>query len=519
MNIGEWISRRAHFDSDRLFLKQGNFCCTMRVFDQRVNCTAHHLLALPIAKGDRVAVLMVNGSAFLEIFFACAKIGAILVPLNHQLTAPELQRMLIDCEPKILIYSSGFQSVIEQIKRDDTPIPCFLPHPEGSLAVADSFPIPPAEAAAGEPPLFWEVILSDPLLIIFTSGTTGSLKGAVLTHENFLFNAIHGLLGYGINADTISLVVAPLFHIGALAASAISVIYAGGILIIRDFDNPSEVLHLITQERVNYIFAVPVMFKMLTKAPAWAQADFSHVHFFMTGGAPMPVPLIRQYQLEKGVNFAQGYGMTETLRITALDLAHVESKAGSIGKEVFHTQVRIVDDENRDVATGAAGEIIVKGPTVFAGYWNNPEATAKVLADGWFHTGDLGRRDQEGFLSIVGRKTDLIICAGKNIYAAEVEQAIEALPQVAEVAVVGLPDESRGEITAALVVLHAAQEISAEALTADLKIHLAPYKIPKKVLFTGCLPRTGSGKIHKQQIRAAIAKEMLTIMEKGINEL
>lgn len=518
MNIGEWSSKRAHLYPNRLFLKQEDFCCTNRQFDQRVNRAAHAFLHMHVSKGDRVAVLMINGSAFLEIFFACAKIGAVLVPLNHQLAAPELQRIILDCQPKLLIYSIGFSAVVDQLRAADVPVAYSRPHPEGTFAAVKAFDEPPSEDANGEPMLTWEVALTDPAVIMFTSGTTGNLKGAVLTHDNFLFGAIHALLSYGLNPGTISLVVAPLFHIGALAASAAPVIYAGGTLILRPFDNPSEVLHLIAREKINYIFAVPVMFKMLTKAPAWAEADFSHVHFFMSGGAPMPVELIRQYQEEKSVHFAQGYGMTETQRITALELLDAERKAGSIGKEVFHTTVRLVNDDGREVQSGAAGEIIVKGPTVFAGYWNNPTATAEALRNGWFHTGDLGRRDEEGFLYIVGRKTDVIICSGENIYATEVEHAIEALPQVAEAAVVGMADNNRGEVAVALVVLKNDVMLSAEGLLAALKGRLAPYKIPKRVLFTKALPKTGSGKVHKQEIKATMASMVFATKECSIHE-
>ncbi|MDK9709111.1 MAG: AMP-binding protein [Desulforhopalus sp.] len=518
MNIGEWSSKRAHLYPQRTFLKQEDFCCTNRQFNERVNHAAHALLGLQVGMGDRVAVLMVNGSAFLEIFFACAKIGAVLVPLNHQLAAPELQRIVLTCRPKILLYSASFGAVVDELKATDTPVSCYLMHSEGTLEAATAFDGPPAEDAGGEPHISWEVALTDPVVIMFTSGTTGTLKGAVLTHQNFLFGAIHGLLSYGLNPGTISLVIAPLFHIGALAASAAPVIYAGGILILRPFDNPSEVLHLIEREKINYIFAVPVMFKMLTKAPAWADADFSHVHFFMSGGAPMPVELMRQYHTEKAVHFAQGYGMTETQRITALELIDAERKVGSIGKEVFHTTVRIVGDDGRDVPAGAAGEMIVKGPTIFAGYWDNPQATAEALRNGWFHTGDLGRRDEEGFLYIVGRKTDVIICSGENIYAAEVEHAIEALPQVSEAAVVGAPDANRGEIAVAFVVLKEAGAVSAEGLIAALKGQLAPYKIPKRVIFTEVLPKTGSGKVHKQEIKAKLLSQAFTSKECGIHE-
>jgi fatty-acyl-CoA synthase len=500
MNIGEWSTKRAQLYPHRLFLKQDNFRCTNLEFDRRVNHAAHGLLRLGLRKGDRVALLMVNGSAFLEFFFACAKIGAVLVPLNHQLTAPELVRISANCAPKIFVYSASFSSTVDHLRSSGPSTSIYLPHPEGTRAAADALGGHSAAGDDGQPQVAWETTPEDPLLIMFTSGTSGELKGAVLTHQNFIFGAIHGLHGYNLNRDTVSLVVAPLFHIGALAASATPVIYAGGVLVIKHFDNPTEILNLISKEKINYIFAVPAMFRMLTKSPAWAEADFSHVHFFMSGGAPMPVELIRQYQQEKKISFVQGYGMTETMRITSLDLGDAERKSGSIGKEVFHTQVRIVDDEGRDLPPGAPGEIVVQGPTVFSGYWNHPEASARALRDGWFHTGDVGLRDEEGFLYIVGRKTDLIICSGENIYAAEVEQAIEALPQVAEAAVVGIPDAKRGEVAAAYVVLKKSIPLSAEALCTALKERLAPYKIPKRVIFVASLPKTGSGKVDKQRL-------------------
>ena len=501
MNIGEWSYKRARLGPDRPFLKQGDRSCTNREFNERVNRMAHVLMARGIQKGDRVATVMVNCSAFLEIFFACAKTGAVMVPINHHLAVPELVRIMADCKPAVVIHSPCFSAVVDQLRPCGGQVRFHLQHAGEALAAASGFDDPADPQTATEPAVPWEVTLGDPLLIMFTSGTTGTLKGAVLSHENFLFGAIQNLRSYGIDATFVSLVVAPLFHIGALVASATPVIYAGGALVIRDFDNPSEILHLIAKEKINYMFAVPVMYKMMSKAPAWEGADFSHVRFFIAGGAPMPVSLIRQYQEEKGVRFVQGYGMTETLRITSLDLDDARRKAGSIGKELFHTWVRIVDDAGREVSAEAAGEIIVKGPTVFSGYWNNPEATAAALRDGWFHTGDVGERDAEGFIYIVGRKSDLIICAGENIYAAEVERAIEGIAGVAEAAVVGLPDATRGEVAAAFVVLREPGALTAEEVPAALKGRLAPYKIPRKVVLVESLPKTGSGKIHKNELK------------------
>jgi fatty-acyl-CoA synthase len=444
---------------------------------------------------------MGNSPAFLQLFFACAKVGAVLVPLNHQLAAPELARIITDCTPKLLLHGRPWAAAVNDIL-SLTSHPCpFLPLGDEDLPA--SFPLVPDSRPTGRQT--WTVEENDPLLLIYTSGTSGNLKGALLSHRNFLFGAVHSLLSYHFTPSTRSLVVAPLFHIGALAASALPVFYAGGSLVLRSFDNPSEILHLIEREAITFFFAVPAMFAMLAKAPAWANADFSRVRFFMSGGAPMPVDLIRRYQEEKGVAFAQGYGMTETQRITALELADATRKAGSIGKEVFHTSVRLVDDKGVEVEPGTVGEIIVRGPTVFSGYWNNSEANARALRHGWFHTGDLGRRDDEGFLYLVGRKSDLIITSGENVSAAEIEQALEALPEVAEAGVVGLPDTVRGEVVAALVALQPDAKLTAESLLATLRNTLAPYKVPKRVHFTAALPRTGSGKVAKEEIKKVFA--------------
>jgi fatty-acyl-CoA synthase len=376
-----------------------------------------------------------------------------------------------------------------------------LKHIDAHRPAYEAFETRSGEVPLLEPQPSGEVDLDDPLVIMYTSGTTGTLKGAVLTHENILFGAIHSLTSYGLDRRCKSLVIAPLFHVGALAASVTPVIYAGGSLVINDFANPSEVIHLIMNHKITYIFAVPVMFKMMAKAPAWPEADFSHVNFFISGGAPMPVELIHQYQEEKGIDFAQGYGMTETLRVTSLDLADSRVKAGSIGKEVFHTRLRLVDTQGNHVPAGKVGEIIVKGPTIFAGYWHKPEATAQVLRQGWFYTGDLGRRDAEGFIYIEGRKSDVIISSGENIYAVEVEQTIASLDQVVEAAVIGVPDAKRGEVPAAFVVLKTEDAWNAATLTAALQGKIAGYKIPKKVRFLNSLPRNSAGKVLKRELQ------------------
>ena len=505
MNVGEWIYKRALTYPDRPFLKCGNLEYSNRQFNERVNRMAHALIKLGVKKGERVATLMVNSSEFLEVFFACAKTGIIILPLNFRLVVPELEYIINDCFPSVLIYSSDFIEKVEEIKASQDKIKHYLKHNGDELAddlsideFASSFP-------AEEPVLNEETASKDPLLIMYTSGTTGDPKGAVLSHENFFFGAIHSMLSYGVNATYKSLVIAPLFHIGALAASATPIVYAGGSLVIESFDNPSEISDLIFKEKINYMFAVPVMYEMMAETPRWKKADFSHVHFFISGGAGMPVPLIRRYQKEKGIRFAQAYAMTETLRLTTLDLEDSTRKVGSVGKEVFHILLRIVDDDDNDVPQGEPGEIIVKGPTIFLKYWNKPEETQNAFQGGWFHTGDMGKRDEEGFLYIVGRKIDLIISSGENIYSVEVERAIESIPQIAEAVAVAMPDPKRGEVVAAFVLLKKGTDISENELIEDLHGKIAHFKIPKKVFFIKDFPRNSAGKILKKKLRAQLS--------------
>ena len=502
MNVGEWVTKRTLSYPERLFLKEEDGReFNNRTFNERVNRMAHALADLGIVKGERVAALMLNSSEFLEIFFACGKTGAIMVPVNFRLAVPELIYILKDSAPHALVYSSDFAEKVQAIKAAGLPIEHYFRH--GGDKLAEDPPIAnfAARFSADEPVPVREVTDDDPLFIMYTSGTTGDPKGAVLTHGNILFGAIHSLVGYGVNHTYKSLVVAPLFHIGGLVASATPVIYAGGSLVLQSFYNASEVIKLIQREKINYMFAVPVMFQVMTKSEEWDKADFSHVHYFISGGAPIPTPVIRMYQEEKGVYFVQGYGMTEAGRLTSLLLEDSIRKAGSVGKELFHLQLRIVDKNDRDVAPGEAGEIIVKGPNVFTQYWNKPKETAEAIRDGWFHTNDMGRRDEEGFVYVIGRKQELIISSGENIYPVEVERVIQALPQVREAAAVAMPDETRGEVVAAFVMLHEGQQITEDELTHALDGQIANFKIPKKVIFVTDFPRNPAGKILKRELK------------------
>ena len=505
MNVGEWVFKRAVTYPEGPFLKEEEErSLTNRAFNERVNRMACALTAWGVGRGERIAVLMTNTSEFLEIFFACAKTGAIMAPLNFRLAVPELTYIFKDCAPRALVYSADFAAIAGELKALLPGSVRFVRHGgrEGAdPLLADLLAPQPVAEPAPEP----EVTLADPLFIMYTSGTTGDPKGAVLTHGNVLFGSINTVVGCGIDRSYRSLVVAPLFHIGALGASALPILYAGGSLVLKEFYNASEVIGLIARERINYLFAVPVMFQLLIKTEEWRTADFSHVHFFIAGGAPMPLAVIRKYQEDKGISFAQGYGMTETFRLTSLDLGDSIRKAGSVGKEMLHVLLRIVDEQSRDVAPGESGEIIVKGPNVFSGYWNKPAETAAAMRGGWFYTGDMGRRDEEGFLTIVGRKVEMIISSGENIYPAEVERVIQSLPEVREAAAVGMPDRKKGEVVAAFVMLKEGAELTEAALLAAMQGKIAPFKLPKKVAFVEDFPRNSTGKILKNKLKEKLS--------------
>ena len=500
MNIGEWISKRAIIHPEKPFLTDKDRAYNNRQFNECVNKTANALINAGVQNGDRVAMLMSNCSEFLEIFFACAKTGAIMVPLNFRLAVPELTYILKDSAPDMLIYSAEFDEKVGQLKAV-VKVKKYFRHggeaPTGDAVFSDYV----RQQSTEEPPIINEVDIKDPLFIMYTSGTTGDPKGAILTHQNILFGAIHSLLGYGVDRSYKSLVVAPLFHIGALAASVTPIVYAGGSIVLSSFYNAAEVLNIICKEKINYMFAVPVMFQLMADAEEWKGADLSHVHFFISGGAPIPLPVIKKYQEEKGVGFVQGYALTETGRLTSLDLDDSIAKAGSVGKEVFHITLRIVDEHGNDLPANQPGEIIVKGPNVFKGYWRKDAATDAAMKGGWFHTGDMGKRDDDGFVYIAGRKVEMIISSGENIYPVEVERAIQSLPQVKEAAAVGMPDAKRGEVVAAYVLLQKDAKITENEMLAALQGKIANYKIPKKIIFMEEFPRNQSGKVLKRVLK------------------
>jgi fatty-acyl-CoA synthase len=336
---------------------------------------------------------------------------------------------------------------------------------------------------------------------MYTSGTTGKPKGAVLTHGNMTWNATNQLLGLDFAQDERTLALGPLFHIGGLNGTVNPTLLRGGcVVIVRRFE-PASVLEIIEQQRVNSFFAVPTMLDAMAREPGFATRDLSCIRSVNAAGAPLPLPTLRTWQ-DRGVTMQQAYGMTEAAPgCTVLDSADAVRKLGSAGKPVFFTDVKVVRPDGSDAGVDEVGEVVVSGPNVMAGYWDDPDQTAAVLVDGWYHTGDAGSIDAEGFLYIRDRYKDMIISGGENIYPAEVESALLELPEVAEAAVIGVPDEKWGEVGLALLIPSPGAAGDPDAVRTALRARLAGYKVPRHIRFVDQLPKTATGKVRKPDLR------------------
>ncbi|MFP4531046.1 MAG: acyl-CoA synthetase [Desulfobacterales bacterium] len=507
MNVGEWPAKWAARYPNEPCIKYNDLDLSKAQFNRRINRLAHAFLAAGIGKDDRVAALMGNSNVFLEILFAISKIGAIMVPLNFRLAAPELEFILNDSEPHMMIYSPEFLPNVEQLRGKVASVKQFICETDGGADTDQQFENWIAGQSDTEPQIAETVDMETPHFIMYTSGTTGRPKGAVVRQGQTQWNAINGIHMYVQTPPVVALCAAPLFHIGALHVSATPAIYAGYKLIIQRFFDPATSLKLIEKNKVTGMFGIPVMFLFMTMVPEFEKTDFSSVQYFLAGGAPCPRPLMETY-MRKGVMFCQGYGMTETATgVTALRTEDSIRKLGSCGKPLFHSEVRIVDTEGNELAEGQMGEVLIKSPTVIKEYWRRPEETAQAIKEGWLYSGDMGYFDEEGYLFLVDRRKDMYISGGENVYPAEVENVIMEMPRVSDCGVIGIPDEKWGEAGLAVVVKKPDMEITEQEIIDFCRGRLAGYKRPRKVVFTTELPRTLTGKILKKDLRATYVKD------------
>ena len=494
--LGYWITRRAALSPQRTALVFGDDSITYAEFNRHVSRAANALRALGVNHGDRVAYLDLNHPRFFVLLFATAKLGAIFVPLNFRLTAPELSFIINDAGVHTLVHDEMFAPVIDEI-RDAIPcrnLVCTLAR-DGVRAWEDVL------HDQRDSEVDDQVTPDEVAVIRYTSGTTGRPKGAMLTHANFLWNDVNALLAYDTLESDRTLVVAPLFHIGGLNVTPLTAFLKGATVVLERAFDPGRVLELIPRHGITTMFGVPAMFLFVSQHPAFAAADLTSVRSFICGGAPVPEALIRLY-MERGITFVQGYGLTETAPLASIVPAdRALDKVGSAGVPPFFTDVRCVDDRDDPVPVGERGEVVVRGPNIMKGYWNRPEATAEAIRNGWFHTGDVGIMDEEGYLYIVDRKKDMIISGGENVYPAEVEDVIYKHPDVAEVAVIGVPDTRWGEAVRAIVVAKPGTSPTEQDIKDFTQGKLARFKQPHTVVFTDALPRNPAGKVLKFELR------------------
>jgi fatty-acyl-CoA synthase len=471
-----------------------------RELDARADRTARLLRdQLGIRVGDRVALLGQNRPEHVELFFAVAKLGAILVPINWRLSPDEMAYVLGNSALSVLLWGADMADAVRALRCGSW---------KGATVAFDDADPDGWEArmarAGGEPIAVANLSADTPVMLLYTSGTTGRPKGAQLTHGTITWNAINTATGWDLRHDDVTLTHTPFFHTGGWNVLTLPLLHRGAtVLLARKFD-PRESLDAIARHHVTVLFAVPTMFQLMLDAPG-APADLSSVRFFISGGASCPVPLILAFQ-ERGVVFKQGYGLTEVgPNCFVLHERDALRKAGSVGFPILHLEARLVDAAGRSVAGEEAGELQLRGPTVCRGYWADPGATAQTIStDGWFATGDLFRRDAEGYYYVVGRLKEMYKSGGENVYPAEVERVLYDFPGVVEAAVVGVPDEKWGEVGHAFVAVGgaAAPQPAVDALLEHCRKHLARFKVPRQLEILDTLPKGSSGKIQKQELRA-----------------
>ena len=474
---------------------------TYAQLNERANRAANFLREkYNVQKGERVSILAHNSIAYVDLLFGLGKIGAVLAPLNWRLTSRELTYIVNDCQPKVLIVGPEFVPVYEEM-RAEIHVQHLISLEGANLPDANSYEgsLEQASASETERPAIED---DDAYCILYTSGTTGRPKGAILPHRQVLWNAINTVISWGLSEKDVSPILTPMFHSGGLFVFLVPLFYAGGrIVMARNFD-PDASLKLIVDERCTVILGVPTLFQVWMNSPRFAETDFSYVRFFISGGAPCPPSLIEAWNKSKGIAMRQGYGLTE-VGVNCFSMTDEDAlrKMGSVGKPIFHSRMRLVDVDGNDVPTGQTGELLIAGPHVCAGYWNRPEATAESLRDGWFHTGDMARQDEEGYFYIAGRFKDMIISGGENVYAAEVEAIFREHIAVADAALIGQPDEKWGEVGLMIVACKPGQSVGAEELLQFCQGRLAKYKIPKRVQFVEALPYSPYGKVIKAELR------------------
>lgn len=494
----DWASKWALYSPDKIAVKEYETGRTAtyerlnRLGNRLAHYFAHHY---GIVKGDRVAVLAENCLEYIYLFVAAQKAGFILTPLNYRLAPAEIDYLLSNAEPALVVVEDKFRELTGESQAYKA-----IPHCSSLEAITALCAIPAEEKLdAPFPPVILDA--NDPVFILYTSGTTGFPKGALYTHGMLFWNSINTAMSLIINESSRTVNVMPPFHTGGWNVLATPFLHHGAYTcLVKKFD-PGIVMELLAVEKCTLFMGVPTMLKMLADHPDFDRADLSNLLYLIVGGEPMPLPLIEKWHA-KGVYVRQGYGMTEVgPNLTSLHQRDAVRRKGSIGRPNFYVETRIIDETGQDVGPGHPGELLLRGPMVTPGYWRNPEATRAAFHDDWFCTGDMVVRDEEEYLFVVDRVKNMFISGGENVYPAEIERVLVQHPAISEAAVIGIPDEKWGEAGKAYLVLRP----GATCTEADIRMYcnqqLAKYKIPKSFVFIDTLPKSDTGKINRQALK------------------
>jgi fatty-acyl-CoA synthase len=502
MDLAHWVERLAAFTPGKLAIRFAGDQLDYAAFEGRIRRTGNRLAALGVGRGDLVAFLGRNHPEMLVLLFACARRGAIVVPLNWRHAAPEHTRVLADCSPRAILVDAAFTERAQAL-RDDLPNMIWTTlgdAPAGWTAWDDLALQPKLERAP-----FSGGSLEDPVLVCYTSGSTGVPKGVVLTQKALFWNALNSAHMHDLTSADRVLTTLPLFHVGGLNILTLPAFHAGASVTLHEQFDPLAAIEAIERERITLTVLVPAQLTALMDHPRWPQVDLSSLRMITTGSTIVSGSFVRRVN-ERGLRLVQVYGSTETSPIAAYVRAeNADRKAGAAGLPALHCEVRVVDADDNDVVAGQDGEIIVRGPNVSRGYWNAPTETAAAHRGGWYHSNDIGHFDDEGYLHVVSRKTDMIISGGENIYPAELENILMECPTILEACIVGRPDERWGEAVVAIVVLQPGAHMAESDVLALFDDRIARFKRPREVRFKDALPRTALGKVMRTEVLKAVS--------------
>ena len=505
MNIVWWVKRWSELHPHKTaIIFDGNRISYLE-FHRKINRACCWLQSLGIEKGDRVAAMLGNCPEFLELFLACSKLGAIFVPVNYRLAAPELDYTLAHSRPRLFIFGNDHaETVLKLDLPSNRPLMLLAAIPRCSLVPTVLDYNSESAAYEGQNPFLTESMApatpEEPHVIMYTSGTTGQPKGAVLSHRKTFFNCLNADIFFKLHSDDIMLIVLPLFHSGGLFIQASPVIYKGATMVIHPKFDPHQAYEDIRKYRITKFLGVPTVYKSLVRAEAKERAVFSSLKVCAIGGEKVTPELMAQFK-EAGFSVRQIMGQTETSILLWASEEDAARKPGSLGRPVFHAEVKIVDRQGRPCKPGQVGEIIVRGSIMMTEYWQDPVQTEETIRGGWLHTGDLARMDEDGYFYLIDRAKDMYISGGENVYPAEIERVLRAHPAVEDIAVVGAPDDTWGEVGYAFVIPKPGADLRPEEVIGFCDGRLARYKWPRRVLFAKYFPRTALGKVRKTVLK------------------